>query len=75
MFVHPDFARQGVGSELLHVSEAAAKSCGFHQAELISTLTGVPFYTAKGYTPLKAIEVFLPEGVSMVGLQMSKALN
>ena len=75
MFVHPEFARQGISSELLRVSEAAAKSCGFHQAELIATLTGVPFYTAKGYAPIKTVEVFLPDGVSLVGLQMSKALN
>lgn len=74
MFVHPDFARMGVGSELLAVSEAAASSYGFLQAELIATLTGVPFYTARGYIVRGPVEVVLPDGVSLKGTSMTKSL-
>jgi len=75
MFVHPDFARQSVGSELLHVSEAAARSCGFHRARLIATLTGVPFYARHGWQSQQEVEIYLPEGVSVTGLSMTKTLT
>ena len=41
-FVHPDWARRGVGSRILEVCEAAAAAAGFRHLEMGATLTGVP---------------------------------
>ena len=48
-FVHPAWARRGLGSRILEVCEAAAASAGFRRLEMGATLTGVPLYLARGY--------------------------
>ena len=48
-FVHPAWARRGVGSRILDVCEAAAVAAGFRRLEMGATLTGVPLYVARGY--------------------------
>ena len=47
-FVHPAWARRGVGSRILEVCEAAATAAGFRRLEMGATLTGVPLYAARG---------------------------
>lgn len=49
IFVHPDFARQGLGSLILRNSEEAARRAGFRRFEMGSTLTGIMLYSQKGY--------------------------
>jgi GNAT superfamily N-acetyltransferase len=49
IFVHPRFARMGLGSLLLEAAERAAVDAGFRRFEMGSTLTGVSLYTRKGY--------------------------
>src|SRR5262249_32659710 len=51
-FIHPDWARRGVGGLILETCEHAARQAGFTRLEMGATLTGVPFYQAKGYTCL-----------------------
>jgi GNAT superfamily N-acetyltransferase len=48
-FVAPDWTRAGVGSVLLETCENAAFEAGYGAAELMATLSGVPFYAARGY--------------------------
>jgi GNAT superfamily N-acetyltransferase len=45
IFVHPAWARRGLGSLILAHCEAAAHAAGFNRFEMGSTLTGVPLYT------------------------------
>lgn len=73
-FVHPSWARRGVGSLILEACEAAAKSAGFTRLEMGATLTGVPFYTAKGYSRLEDQSVPLENGESLVIVRMTKDL-
>lgn len=54
-FVHPTFARQGLGRRLLEHCEAQALLAGFHRTELMATLPGVPLYQAAGYLPLEHV--------------------
>ena len=49
ILVHPDFARQGLGSLILATVETTARAAGFSRFEMGSTLTGVPLYRLKGY--------------------------
>jgi GNAT superfamily N-acetyltransferase len=48
-FIHPNFARQGIGRTILDRCEAEAARQGFVSLELMSTLPGVEFYRACGY--------------------------
>jgi GNAT superfamily N-acetyltransferase len=73
-FVHPDFARRGIGSKILEASESAARAAGFSRFEMGATLTGVPLYLARGYRILERIEVPLPNGKSLPVVRMGKAV-
>lgn len=48
-FVHPAWARRGVGKAILEHCEAKARAAGFRRTELMATLPGVPFYRELGY--------------------------
>ncbi len=72
IFVHPAYARQGLGTLILAHCEAAAGTAGFRSFEMGSTLTGVPLYTQKGYVPKARIAVPLPNGESLPIVLMTK---
>lgn len=61
-FVHPAWARRGIGRRLLTLSEQAARAAGFTQLEIAATLPGVPLYEACGYAVVARDEVPLPNG-------------
>ena len=65
IFVHPDFARRGLGSLILAHVEAAALAAGFSHFEMGSTLTGVPLYRLKGYVEVERIAVPLRNGEAL----------
>jgi GNAT superfamily N-acetyltransferase len=72
-FIHPDFARRGIGSRILEACETAARSAGFSRFEMGATLTGVPLYLARGYRILDRIEVPLRNGHTLEVVRMSKS--
>src|SRR5262245_9089122 len=74
-FVHPDFARRGLARALLARCEAAARAAGFRAAELMATLTGVPFYHAHGYAGDERVEFPLPGGLRIAFVPMRKAFR
>src|ERR1700756_399663 len=49
IYVHPKFARMGLGGLILGAAEGAAMAEGFRRFEVGSTLTGVALYCLKGY--------------------------
>jgi GNAT superfamily N-acetyltransferase len=65
IFVHPDFARQGLGSLILSAVENAATTAGFRRFEMSSTLTGVPLYSLRGYSEIESIAVPLGNGETL----------
>jgi len=71
-FVHPAWARRGIGGMLLETSESAAKCAGFTRLEMGATLSGVPFYLAKGYDTLEHLNVPLNNGESLPIVRMAK---
>ena len=71
-FVHPAWARRGVGTMILEACETAAKAAGFARLEMGATLSGVPFYRAKGYEALENLDVPLRDGESMIVVRMAK---
>ena len=73
IFVHPNFARRGLGSLILARVEAEAWAAGFRRYEMGSTLTGVPLYQLKGYVEVERIGVPLWNGEALPVVKMVKA--
>jgi GNAT superfamily N-acetyltransferase len=73
-FVHPNWARQGLGTEILNACEEAARGAGFARFELGATLTGERLYTARGYRATEQIEVPLPNGTTLPIIRMTKSV-
>jgi GNAT superfamily N-acetyltransferase len=71
-FVHPDWARRGLGTLLLAHCEAAAAQEGFTRLEMGATLTGVPLYRARGYSERERLELPLPGGGTLPIIRMTK---
>jgi len=71
-FVHPGWARRGIGSMILEACESAALAAGFTRFEMGATLTGVPFYRARGYAALENLEVPLGDGEALPIVRMEK---
>jgi GNAT superfamily N-acetyltransferase len=72
-FVHPEWARRGIGSEILEICEQAAMAAGFRRFEMGATLTGVPLYQARGYVEIDRIEVPLANGAVLPVVRMAKS--
>lgn len=73
-YVHPAWARQGLGRQLLEHCSRAAREAGFHRLELMATLPGMPLYSAMGFTPLEETTTVLPDGVDLPMVRMGRAL-
>src|SRR5271154_5644425 len=64
-FVHPAWARRGVGTLILEACETTAREAGFRRYEMGATLTGAKLFGAKGYVAVKRIAVPLDCGESL----------
>lgn len=71
-FIHPDWARQGVGSRILQACEQAAHAAGFRRYEMGATLTGAKLFGAQGYVPVKPISIPLNNGETLPVIHMEK---
>lgn len=73
-FVHPSYARRGIGAKLLDACEAACKAHGFTRLELTATLTGERLYARYGFQAGERFEVPLPNGAGLPVVKMFKVL-
>jgi GNAT superfamily N-acetyltransferase len=74
-FVHPEWVRRGIASQILQTCENAAYARGFRKFEMGATLTGIPMYAARGYIAGEKIEVPLPNGLSLAVVRMAKSVE
>lgn len=74
-FVHPEWARRGIGTRVLEACESAAAAAGFRRFEMGATLTGVALYKARGYREVERIGVPLGNGVELPIMRMEKAIE
>ena len=72
-FVHPAFARRGIGSAILERCEEEAVAYGFRRFEMMATLPGVRLYAARGYVAAAPIRWSLEPGLDIEFVPMSKA--
>lgn len=74
-FVHPRWARRGIGRSLLDHCEQAARAEGYRSLELMATLPGVPLYETCGFTAVEPVSDRMPNGVIVRFLRMRKPLH
>lgn len=74
-FVHPGWVRRGIASLILDACESAALRAGFKHLEMGATLTGVPFYSARGYRERERNDASLGNGMVLPILRMEKTLG
>lgn len=73
-FVHPDYARRGIGRLILTRCEEAIRGSGFREAIMVATLAGEPLYASFGYAVIERYEIPLSGGLSLPVVQMGKAI-
>ena len=73
-FVHPEWARRGIGTRILETCESAAQAEGFRRFEMGATLTGVALYKARGYREVEKIDVPLENHESLAIVRMEKLI-
>jgi GNAT superfamily N-acetyltransferase len=74
-FVHSDWTRRGIGTQILEACESAARGAGFTDFEMGATLTGVPLYKVRGYVAVECIQAPLRNGTSLPIVRMVKRAN
>jgi GNAT superfamily N-acetyltransferase len=75
VFVHPTWARRGIGRRLVLNAETEAARAGFTHFELEATLAGVPLYQHLGYDEVQRCGYSLPDGTTLPVVRMEKALT
>ena len=73
-FVHPAWTRRGLARRLYEACATAARSAGFHELELASTLPGAPLYRALGFEPVEELVHEMPDGVGLAVIRMRRTL-
>lgn len=73
-FVHPEWARRGIGGAILKACENAAMEAGFTRLEMGATLSGVSFYRAKGYAAVENQQAPLGNGEVLPIVRMAKTV-
>lgn len=71
-FIHPEWARRGIGSMILNACEDAARLAGFTRYEMGATLTGAKLFGTRGYVAVKPISIPLVNGESLPVIHMEK---
>jgi len=74
-FVHPRWARRGLGRRLYNECERAALAAGFSAFELMATLPGEPLYAALGFNALERLTVRLGGDVDVPLVKMRRRIG
>ena len=71
-FVHPQWARRGIGSAILRACARAAGAAGFRRLELLGTLPGERLYRAFGFAVIAYEDCILPDGAVVRWVRMAR---
>jgi GNAT superfamily N-acetyltransferase len=74
-FVHPAWARRGIGRSILLACESAIRQARFGSIDLVATLAGEPLYAACGYTVVQRYQIAMNDGLSLPAVRMTKHLH
>lgn len=74
VYVHPDFIRQGIGTQLLETIEKIAIDKGSKATHVISSLDSVNFYQAAGYKIIRESGFYSEEEIWVPCVNLEKQL-
>jgi GNAT superfamily N-acetyltransferase len=74
-FVHPKWARRGLGRRLYLACTWAAWEAGFREFELLATRPGEPLYAALGFAVVEPVTVDAPGDVEIPCVRMRRAID
>lgn len=75
LYIDPDWARRGLGSDLLGRAERAIAAAGHGKIRVGASLTGEPFYEAQGYRAVRRKAWETRGGLVIETLEMAKAIS
>ncbi|WP_231183035.1 GNAT family N-acetyltransferase [Haladaptatus sp. DYF46] len=75
VYVHPDHARNRVGSELLSHLESRARNAGVDSVTLHASLNAVPFYEARGYERISTVIHEVTGGGELACVEMARNIS
>jgi GNAT superfamily N-acetyltransferase len=73
-FVHPAWARRGIGRSIMAACERAIAEARFRTVDIVATLAGEPLYASFGYSVVERYEIPLAGGLSLPVVRMTKRL-
>jgi GNAT superfamily N-acetyltransferase len=71
-FVHPAWARRGLGRLLFDHCHRAARDAGFRELTLVATLPGVPLYSALGFESGESFAVPMGGALELPVVRMTR---
>jgi putative acetyltransferase len=74
LYVHKDYQRQGVASELIKVLESESARCGSNRVSADASITARPFFERYGYKVLKEQKKSI-QSVEIINYWMVKELK
>jgi predicted N-acetyltransferase YhbS len=74
-FVHPSWARRGIGRSIMTASEAAIRATGFRAIDIVATLAGEPLYASFGYSVVERLDIALTGGLRLPVVRMGKRID
>ena len=74
-FVHPDWARRGIGRAIMRECERAIVAAGFRAVEISATLTGEPLYASFGYITIERYTIPINDGLNLPVVKMIKEFS
>ena len=74
-FVHPTWARRGIGRSIMVACEQAIIDAGFRSVDLIATLAGEPLYAKFGYAVVERYDIAMANGLILPVVKMTKSME
>jgi len=74
-FVHPAWARRGIGRSIMAACERAIVEAGFRAVDIVATLAGEPLYASFGYAVVERYEIPLADGLTLPVVRMTRSLE
>ena len=74
-FVHPSWARRGIGRSIMIACEEAIAQAGFRTVDIVATLAGEPLYAAFGYEVVERYEIPMTAGLGLPAVRMTRKIG
>ncbi|HET6406589.1 MAG TPA: GNAT family N-acetyltransferase [Chthoniobacteraceae bacterium] len=74
-FIHPDWARRGIGRAILLRCEREIMTAGFRRAVMVATMAGEPLYSRHSYREDERFDIVMKNGLKLPAVRMSKSFD